>query len=48
MPQGAQAVLQGLDDLGEDAGVLEARRIEQTGGEPFDVTFLWERLGVQR
>lgn len=27
---------------------LEARRIEQTGGEPFDVTFLWERLGVQR
>lgn len=27
---------------------LEARRIEQTGGEPFDVSFLWERLGVER
>ncbi|HIJ97442.1 MAG TPA: hypothetical protein HPP94_17255 [Desulfuromonadales bacterium] len=27
---------------------LEARRIEQTGGEPFDVTFLWERLGLKR
>jgi hypothetical protein len=27
---------------------LEARRIEQTGGEPFDVSFLWERLGLQR
>jgi hypothetical protein len=27
---------------------LEAHRIEQTGGEPFDVTFLWERLGVKR
>ena len=27
---------------------LEARRIDQTGGEPFDVTFLWERLGLKR
>jgi hypothetical protein len=27
---------------------LEARRVEQTGGEPFDVTFLWERLGLKR
>ena len=27
---------------------LEARRIEQTGGEPFDVSFLWERLGLER
>ncbi|WP_408998329.1 YecA family protein [Syntrophus buswellii] len=27
---------------------LEARRIDQTGGEPFDVTFLWERLGLRR
>jgi hypothetical protein len=27
---------------------LEARRIGQTGGEPFDVSFLWERLGVER
>lgn len=27
---------------------LEARRINQTGGEPFDVTFLWERLGLKR
>ncbi len=27
---------------------LEARRIDQTGGEPFDVSFLWERLGVER
>ena len=27
---------------------LEARRIEQTGGEPLDVTFLWERLGLTR
>jgi hypothetical protein len=27
---------------------LEARRIDQTGGEPFDVSFLWERLGLKR
>ena len=27
---------------------LEARRIEQTGGEPFDVSFLWERLSLKR
>lgn len=27
---------------------LESRRIEQTGGEPFDVTFLWERLRLKR
>jgi len=27
---------------------LEARRIDQTGGEPFDVNFLWERLGLKR
>ncbi len=27
---------------------LEARRIDQTGGEPFDVSFLWERLGQKR
>lgn len=27
---------------------LETRRIDQTGGEPFDVSSLWERLGLQR
>lgn len=27
---------------------LEARRVDQTGGEPFDVSFLWERLGLKR
>ncbi len=27
--------------------VLEARRIAQTGGDPLDVTFLWERLGLR-
>ena len=27
---------------------LEAHRTEQTGGEPFDVSFLWERLGLKR
>ena len=27
---------------------LEAHRIDQTGGEPFDVSFLWERLGLKR
>ena len=27
---------------------LEARRIDQTGGKPFDVSFLWERLGLKR
>lgn len=27
---------------------LEAERIEETGGEPFDVSFLWTRLGVER
>ena len=27
---------------------LEAHRIEQTGGEPFDVSFVWERLGLKR
>jgi hypothetical protein len=27
---------------------LEAHRIDQTGGEPFDVSFLWERLGLER
>ena len=27
---------------------LESRRIDQTGGEPFDVSFLWERLGLKR
>ena len=27
---------------------LEARRIDQTGGEPFDVSFLWEQLGLER
>jgi len=27
---------------------LEARRTEEPGGEPFDVTFLWERLGLTR
>jgi len=27
---------------------LEARRIDQAGGEPFDVSFLWERLGLKR
>lgn len=27
---------------------LEAGRIEETGGEPFDVSFLWTRLGVER
>lgn len=27
---------------------LEARRVDQTGGEPFDVAFLWERLGLKR
>jgi hypothetical protein len=27
---------------------LEAGRIEETGGEPFDVSFLWARLGVER
>ena len=27
---------------------LEARRIDQTGGEPFDVSFLWKQLGVER
>jgi hypothetical protein len=27
---------------------LEARRIDQTGAEPFDVSFLWKRLGLQR
>lgn len=27
---------------------LEARRVERTGGEQFDVSFLWERLGVER
>lgn len=27
---------------------IEARRIDQTGGEPFDVSFLWERLGLKR
>ena len=27
---------------------LEARRIQQLGGEPFDVTFLWKRLGLER
>ena len=26
---------------------LEARRGDQTGGEPFDVSFLWERLGIE-
>lgn len=34
-------LLKGID-------LLEARRIGQTGGEPLDVTFLWERLGVTR
>jgi len=27
---------------------LEARRIDQAGGEPFDVSILWERLGLKR
>jgi len=27
---------------------LEARRIDQTGGEPFDVSFLWKQLGLER
>jgi len=27
---------------------LESRRTEETGGEPFDVTFLWKRLGLKR
>lgn len=27
---------------------LEAGRIEETGGDPFDVSFLWTRLGVER
>jgi hypothetical protein len=27
---------------------LEQRRVNQTGGEPFDVSFLWERLGLKR
>lgn len=27
---------------------LEAHRIDQTGGEPFDVSFLWEQLGLER
>jgi hypothetical protein len=27
---------------------LEARRIDQTGGEPIDVSSLWERLGLKR
>jgi hypothetical protein len=27
---------------------LEAHRLDQTGGEPFDVSFLWQRLGLER
>ncbi len=27
---------------------LEARRIKQTGGDPLDVSFLWEQLGIER
>lgn len=27
---------------------LEQKRIAQTGGDPFDVTFLWDRLGLSR
>ncbi|HBT83402.1 MAG TPA: hypothetical protein DEB35_08310 [Desulfuromonas sp.] len=27
---------------------LEARRVRQTGGEAFDVGFLWQRLGLER
>jgi hypothetical protein len=28
--------------------LLEHRRASQTGGEPFDLRFLWERLGIDR
>lgn len=34
-------LLEGIDQL-------EARRVKETGGEPFDASFLWERLGLQR
>jgi hypothetical protein len=27
---------------------LEARKIKQTGGDPFDISFFWERLGLVR
>lgn len=27
---------------------LEAQRVEQTCGEPFNVSFLWERLGLKQ
>jgi hypothetical protein len=42
--QGRPAVIELLKSLDQ----LEARRIEQTGGEPFDVSFLWKRLGLER
>ena len=39
---------QAVTELLESYEHLEARRVRDQGGQPFDFGFLWEQLGLQR